>query len=472
VLGGALASVAALRLPRLARASDTVRVAVVGCNGAGARHAHELAGLAGVQLAALCDVDEHVLARETRKLRERGLEVGAQSDARRLLERSDVDALVIATPDHWHALLAMWACQAGKDVYLETPVSHAYSEGAPLVTAARRHARVVASHMPGRVSPAFAAGLDWLRAGNLGALKLARVLHYVARPSIGATRGNRRIPDIVDYDLWCGPAPLLPLRRAQLHHDWRFSFAYGEGELAAGALQALDVARWALGAEGSPASVLTVGARLGYQDDGETPNTALVHLDFQPVPILLELRGLPASREAQGGDWSAAMDDYLGVRAGVVLHCAHGTLRMHGDALALACDEDGQEIRRFEGAGAPLAAWVEAVRVRQPATLAAGIEAGARTSGLVHLANASYRLGKRLGKEALLAEFERQDLLSGSVRRLLAHLEQNGVDTVKAGVVLGARLALDPESGRVRDDARAEALLAARYREPFVLPAG
>lgn len=468
---GSLAAYAGARVPRLARhRSDELAVAVVGLNGRGAAHVEALRALPGVRIVALCDVDEFVLGRELRRLRERGGSASAETDFRRLLERTDLDAVTLATPDHWHALQTIWACQAEKDVYVESPVTHTFAEGARVVTAARKHGRIVQSGLQARSSPALAAAIEWLRAGNLGALELARALDYDPRPSIGTTKGAKRVPEVVDYDLWCGPGPLLPLQRAKLHRDWRWLYAYGEGELGSGAAHVLDIARWVAGAEGLPASVLALGGRFGYADDGETPNTQLVHYAFEPVPILLEVRGLPRNSAARAGDWAAAMDDTLGVRVGVVVHCAHGTLRIHGEQLAIACDDEGREIRRWEGAGEPFANWVAALRSRRVADQHAGIEVGARTSGLVHLASISQRLGRKRVRDDLLAELDKRAVLTATAERMFAHLDQNGVDLLTTEVDLGPRLTLDQERGTFKDDARADKLLAGSYRAPFVLP--
>ena len=467
---GSLAALAGARVPRLARPSDELRVVIVGLNGCGADHAAALHAVPGVRIAALCDVDDFVLSREARKLREGGWTGSVNGDLRRVLERDDVDAVVLATPDHWHALQTLWACRAGKDVFVESPSTHAFAEGARLVASAAKHARIVHCGYPARSSPALRAAIDWLHAGNLGAPTCVRALCYEARPSIGQSKGNRHIPDIVDYDLWCGPGPLLPLRRAKLHHDWRWLFAYGDGELGSGAAHVLDVARWVLGAEDPPASVHSLGARVGYSDDGETPNTQIVLYAYAPTPIVLEVRGLPSSSAAQAGDWSARMDDFLGVKVGVVVHCENGVLRIHGDALATACDGDGKEIQRWEGSGAPLARWLEAVKTRDAA--ASGIESSVRSDALVHLGNASHRAGQRLVKDDLWPEIERLhlDVWLATCQRTLEHLDKNGVDLLRTELTLGARLELDPKTGALREPPSAAALLAGSYREPFVLP--
>jgi predicted dehydrogenase len=470
-LQGSLAVLAGARVPRLAQPSDALRVAVVGLNGRGAEHVDALRALPEVQVVALCDVDEQVLAREVKRLRERGApRLGLYTDFRTLLERPDLDALSIATPNHWHALQTIWACQAGKDVYVEKPATHVFAEAQALVSAARKYGRIVQCGMQSRCSPAIRAALAWVRAGNLGTLELARGLCYKPRPSIGKTKGNQKLPEGVDYDLWCGPAPLLALRRTRLHYDWHWSWATGDGDLGNQGVHALDVARWALGAEEWPESVTSLGARLGYDDDGETPNTQLVYFAYQPAPLLFEVRGLPRDQAAQSGDWLAGMDDFLGVKVGVVLHCAGGTLRIPSYTGAVAYDAEGQEIRRWEEGGDPFANWIAAVRSRRVEELAAEIEVGARSSAWVQLGNASQRLAHATGKAALLEAVKSSSHLTEATGRALAHLEANGVDPEKTPLALGPCLVLDRAQSCFQDPPAANELLAGRFREPFVLP--
>jgi predicted dehydrogenase len=468
-LGGGLA-LAGARVPRLARPSDEWRVAVIGLNGRGAEHADALRALPGVRIVALCDVDDAVLLRESRRLRERDQRPGLHTDLDEVLERRDVDAVTLATPNHWHALQTIWACQAGKDVYVETPATHSFGEGERVLAAARKHGRIVHAGLQARTSPAIREALAWLRGGNLGATTLVRGLVYKPRPSIGKVKGLQKIPETIDYDRWCGPAPLLPLRRANLHGDWHWSFATGDGELGNQGVHQLDVARWVLGAVDLPPSVTSLGARLGYDDDGETPNAQLVFYAFEPVPILFEVRGLPRNSAAQKGEWVAGMDQFLGVKVGVVVHCEAGTLRINGESGAFACDATGREIHRWEQRGDPLATWVAACQSRKPEDLGVELEAGVRSSALVHLGNASQRLARSLPKQELMAELASSSTLTPACQLLLEHLDANGIDLAKQELALGPCLVLDQGRQCVRDDAAANALLAGSHREPYVLP--
>jgi predicted dehydrogenase len=470
VLRGSLAALGSARLPRLARPSDAWRVAVVGLNGRGAEHVEALRARADVRVVALCDVDDTVLLRESRKLRERDQRPGLHTDFREVLGRRDVDGVVLATPNHWHALQTIWACQAGKDVYVETPVTHAFGEGERVLAAAAKHGRIVQAGFAARASPALGAAIEWLRAGHLGELELVRGLVYEPRPSIGKLGKNQRIPESVDYDQWCGPAPLRPLRRTSLHHDWRWSWATGDGELGNQGVHQLDVARWVLGAEELPASVTSLGARLGYDDDGETPNAQCLFYAFVPVPFLFEVRGLPRNVAAQQGDWLAGMDQFLGVRVGVVVHCTGGTLRLAGDALALACDDAGKEVRRWQERGDPLAGWIAACASRRAEDLRSGLEQGVRSSALAHIGNASQRLARARARRELLAELESSSTLTPACQLLYEHLDANGVDLAKHELALGPCLVLDPARQCVQDDAGANELLAGSHRAPYVLP--
>src|SRR5262249_11405524 len=231
-LKSSLAATAALSVParpwaQVAGANDAVRVAVIGFNGRGRTHISEFQAVEGVRVVALCDVDRTVLEAEASKLRDRNQPVEIFTDVRRLLERKDIDAVTTATPNHWHALITVWACQAGKDVYVEKPISHNVWEGRKAVEAARKYKRIVQAGTQSRSSIALREALDWVRQGNLGKIKVARGLCYKRRASIGKVDGPTPIPEGVDYDLWCGPAPKGPLMRKRLHYDWHWVWDTG-----------------------------------------------------------------------------------------------------------------------------------------------------------------------------------------------------------------------------------------------------
>lgn len=450
-----------------ARQGDELGVGVIGLGERGLELLRALRTMPGVRVVALCDVDESALARAAREL---GTRTAAYGDYRHLLERQDVAAVVLATPDHWHALQTIHACQAGKDVYVESPASHSFLEGERMLAAARASGRLVQCGFQSRASPALRAALEWLRAGELGPLRFVHGVCFHARPSIGRASGNQRVPESVDYDLWCGPAPLAPLRRVRLHQDWRWSWSTGNGELGARGAHVLDLARAVLDSDALPASVTSVGGRFLVDDDGETPNTQFVYYECEPVPLLVEVRGLPREARARVGDWAAGMDQLEGLSEGVLAECEGGTLRLECAGRAVAVDRAGRELRRFDEGGELLTGWIAAVRERQPAALACELEVALRSSALIHLGQASLRVGASRSSAEVQRELEHSSRLSEAFGRMRLHLAANGLDLEATRYTLGPCLLPDPSANCFHDHARANALLAGKHREPYTLP--
>jgi predicted dehydrogenase len=465
---GAVSALSPRSLARASGANNTVRLAVVGVRGKGAHHIQIFSGLPDVQIAALCDADRQVLNAQLRNLEKKHIKAEGYTDVRRILERNDIDALVTATPNHWHSLLTVWTCQAGKDMYVEKPVSHNVWEGRKAVEAARKYRRIVQSGTQSRADPALQEAFDYLREGNLGAIRLARGFCYKRRGTIGKVRGPQPLPAGVDFDLWTGPAPLEPLRRQNFHYDWHWVWSTGNGDIGNQGVHEMDMCRWAIGQNTLPGAVLSVGGRFGYDDDGETPNTQIAFYDYQPVPILFEVRGLPR-RQGEEGE---AMDIYKGARVGIVIECENGYFTGGGGG-GWACAPDGTRIKQFKGPGGRdhQENFLKAVRSRRVADLTADIEQGHWSSALCHLGNISYRLGQ------ITPSAEIQERLKGhadaleSFDRMLAHLDVNGVEVAAHQPVLGPRLSLDPQSERFVGEWSDYANMLARpaYREPFII---
>ena len=253
---------------RVMGANDDIRVAVVGFHGHGRTHIRNYLNMKGVRLVALCDADRAVLDREVANVKKTGHDVAAYVDIRKLLERKDLDAVSVVMPNHWHALATVWACQAGKDVCVEKPVSHNMWEGRKMVEAARKYGRVVQGDLDSRSNPAFDEAIRYIQSGALGKMLLARGFTYKYRPGIGKTAGKGHIPETLDYDLWCGPARKEPIDRAELHYDWHWVWDTGGGEIANNGPHQLDLIRWALGEKGLPRRVMGLGGRFGYEDAG------------------------------------------------------------------------------------------------------------------------------------------------------------------------------------------------------------
>src|SRR5881394_1973139 len=269
-------------------ANDDIRIAVVGFGGRGQSHLEGFGKIQGCRITGLCDVDDAILGKEKQKQSDKGVSVEAFSDIRKLLESKNVDAISIATPNHWHSLAALWSVQAGKDVYVEKPVSHNVWEGRKLVEAARKHNRIVQTGTQCRSSVGLQEAIAWIQAGNLGKIIRARGLCYKRRASIGLAGGPQPVPESVDYDLWCGPAPKHPLMRKKLHYDWHWVWETGNGDDGNQGIHQMDLARWALGEPELAPRVISIGGRLGYEDDGRTPNTQVVFHDYAKAPLIFE----------------------------------------------------------------------------------------------------------------------------------------------------------------------------------------
>ncbi|MGO9111238.1 MAG: Gfo/Idh/MocA family protein [Thermoguttaceae bacterium] len=474
VLGGDLSS-------RKGGANAEVRIGVVGLGdvaaiggvgGRGHQLIRSISEVPGARVVALCDVDRTHLDREIKTFKDRGADVGVYGDIRKLLDDKNIDAVVVATPNHWHALATIWACQAGKDVYVEKPLAFNIWEGRQMVAAARRYGRMVQVGTQSRSSPALQQAFQYLHSGQLGAIRWARAIVYRPRVGIGKVSGPTPVPATVDYDLWCGPSPKAPLVRKQLHYDWHWFWSTGAGEIGNNGVHVIDICRWALGQSKPASRAIGIGGRFGFDDGGETPNTLVAVLDYRPAPVICEVRNVRVTKAPD------SMGTYRGRSSGVVIECEGGYFA--GDASGgTVFDRQGRKIKdileqrlpEFPDA-AHLANFVSAVRTRRAGDLRAEVLDGHVSTACCHMANISYRLGKRLPPEAILETIQGNTELSDAFQRCRDYLRANGIDLAATPAVLGPWLTLDGEQERfVGEFAQGANELCRRvYREPFVVP--
>ena len=449
-------------------ANEAIRIGIVGVRGKGMHHIDMFGEISGVRIVALCDADRKVLGQAMQKLEKKEVKADGYEDLRRLLDRNDIDAVVTATPNHWHSLLTVWACQAGKDVYVEKPVSHNVWEGRQAVEAARAYRRIVQAGTQSRTDPALQEAFAWLRAGNLGKMQLLRGFCYKRRDSIGKVSGPQPIPEGVNYDLWCGPAPMAPLMRKNLHYDWHWVWPTGNGDVGNQGVHEVDMCRWVLGQSMLPSRVMSLGGRFGYLDDGETPNTQILCYDYHPVPLMFEVRGLPLSKGEEG----ETMDQYKRIRIGLVVECEHGYFA-GGAGGGGAHDHKGQLIKQWTGPGGRdhQRNFIKAVRSRKVSDLNADILEGHLSSAICHLGNISHRLGQRTGPDEVHERLKGNKDSREAFDRFTAHLHANGMDLTKDLVVQGPWLTVNSSTERFTGDWSGEAnpFLRRVYREPFVV---
>lgn len=472
---------------RAAGANDDIRMAVIGFRSQGAGHIDTLSKMKGVRVVALCDVDQQVLDKKAKEL---GGNVQTYADVRKLLENKDIDAVSIATPNHWHALATVWACQAGKDVYVEKPASHNLFEGRQMVEAARKYKRIVQCGTQCRSSLGLQQAVEYVREGNLGKILIARGFCYKGRKSIGNVDGAQKVPDYINYDLWCGPAPHNPPRRngsfGPVHYDWHWFWDFGNGDYGNQGPHQVDIARWFLGEDKIAPFSMAVGGRLGYKDAAETPNTLTVYHGYK-IPMVFETRGLPKSKASQTAGWD--MDKFKGVSVGNVIECEGGYVVVPSYTEAIVYDKDGKQIVKFDGkakkapaddvktptglsaeSGGHHGNWVKAIRSRKVKDLNADVLEGHVSAGLVHTGNISYRLGAKRNPAEIRESLHENKQMTEAVDRMLAHLEANGVNLENEKVSLGVPLKFNPRKERFEDNAQANQMVTRDYTEPFVVP--
>jgi predicted dehydrogenase len=488
LVAGALAF-SARSWAQVAGANSDVRVAILGLNGRGKAHVTSLSAIKGVRIVALCDPDTAVLDKaKTQK----GIDpsIKTYTDLRELFASPDVDAVTIATPNHWHSLAGIWACQAGKDCYVEKPVSHNVWEGRQLAAAAKKYHRVVQAGMQIRSGEGMQEAHEWIRAGNLGKIVCSRGLCYKRRDSIGKTTGPQEIPATINYDVWSGPAPILPSRRnskknGPVHYEWHWFWPYGNGDVGNQGIHQMDVARWFLGESGFPRHSWSLGGRVGYDDDGETPNTQLIVLDYKTAPLIFEVRGLPSKpgkasdvdtskmNSADAADAAAStMDKYHGVSIGNVIECEGGRLIIPNYFSATARDRDGKVIKEFKGKDRHMQNFIDVVRSRKMNQLYAPMSEAHPSSALCHLGNISYQTGRAITPGELAERVEGNTLTAEATGRMVEHLKVHDVDFEKTPLTLGAPLTVNPHKEQFTGEfsEAANPLLTRQYRQPFAVP--
>ena len=453
--------------------NDTIHVAVVGFGGRGGDHISGLRKLAdkGVKIVALCDVDSKILAAGVDSFAKRDEKVEAYADVRQLLDNRDIDAVTFATPNHWHSLQVIWACQARKDVYVEKPISHNVWEGRQAVKAARKYRRIVQAGTQSRSSFAIREAVEWVQKGNLGKILVARGLCYKPRKSIGKVNGPQAVPPEVNYDLWCGPAPMGPLQRKRLHYDWHWVWETGNGDLGNQGIHQMDISRWFLGEDRLSPMVFSVGGRLGYVDDGTTPNTQFVFHAYEKAPLIFEVRGLPKDKETQEKNWGGGgMDKFMGAGVGVIIHCEGGHVLVPDYRSAIAYDKNGQEIKKWTGADDHYENWLKAMRSRKVSDLNADILEGHLSSGLCHTGNVSILCGRTAAPGEIRATINDFKPAVETYERMAEHLAANGVDIRNEQLTLGPALAMNTHYEEFKGNRFANQLLRRNYRAPFIVP--
>ncbi|MGL6195996.1 MAG: Gfo/Idh/MocA family oxidoreductase [Thermoguttaceae bacterium] len=461
--------------------NDKLGAMIVGCGGRGGDHISAMRSDPRVTILYLCDPDPR---RINDKLindiaaTQNGVKPKYVCDMREALSDKNLDLVTCATANHWHALTGIWAMQAKKHCYLEKPICHNVHEGRALEAASKKYNCVVQTGTQCRSNPSNIDAVKFTQSGGIGDVKFARGLCYKRRPSIGP-RGEYQVPEEVDYNLWSGPAPLAPLTRRNFHYDWHWQRLYGNGDMGNQGPHQTDIARWHLGIERFPNSVITYGGRLGYQaerkdenyiDAGDTANTEVSIFDYGDKCMVFETRGLDTP------ELLGPPEKGLGAKVGVIVYGTDGYLVQREYNYSVAFDLNGNVIKEFKGDSNHYKNFIDAVIKGDPTQVTAPARCGALSAGLSHIGNISYYLGEdnKVSVSQLkkaLSEVASLDDNDKTVDRTVEHLEKNGVDLDKYPISLGPLLKFDPEKEDFIDNPLASEQISRPYREPFVVPA-
>ncbi len=445
---------------RVLGANDRVRVGVAGIHGRGQSHIDGFAGKNDSDVTYLIDPDSRLFGSRSDLVKKKGgADPKCVQDIREALEDKNLDAVSVATCNHWHSLITVWACQAGKDVYVEKPISHNIFEGRQCVEAAKKHNRLVQHGTQQRSSGGRAKEIAAVQSGKYGKLLISKGYCCKPRWSIGF-KETQPAPEGLDFNIWLGPAPKQPYHGNLVHYNWHWFWDTGNGDIGNQGVHEMDVARWAIKDSTLPTRVWSLGGRFGYQDQGQTPNTQMTVMDYGDVKLVFEVRGLV---EGKSKDKRKVANEYYtseGMITGGKFYPKNG-----GKAESLS-DEGGSV-----NPGGPFGSFINAVKNRDASLLNADAETAHYSAALCHLANISYRLGEQVSWDQKTNRFGDDGVVYDTFKALENNLTK-GVGLKLDGMTyqLGRTLTFDPETEKFAGDKQANALLTRPYRKPFVVP--
>lgn len=468
LLASAAASIAVAPARRtFALANDSINLGFISCGGRANEHMQQFSKLSGVNIAGLCDPDEARLDDAKKKFPK----AQTWTDLRALLDDPTIDAVVVATTNHWHCLAAIWAMQAGKHVYVEKPLSHSQWEGRQVVEAAKKYKKVCAIGTQQRSDPMQAEIKEFLHKEKaLGEIQSARVNRYGIRATIGKRSTPLPIPSSVQYDLWLGPAQDKPIYREKLQYDWHWDWNTGSGEMGNWGVHVLDDLRnnVFLDKVTLPKRIFGGGGRLVWDDAGETPNVHFVYFDTGSIPVVIGLSNLPAA------PMSKEIPAHPGPGSGYIAYCEGG--RFEGQrGSAVAFDKDGKVIRKFKGNGGNGVHhqnFLDAVRVGDQSLLNASVAVGHDSTGWCNLANIAFRAGRPYTADAAKSFDDPKGIWASLLKETEEHLAAYSIPMASKPIVLSPTLTVDPaKEVFVGENAEiANAFLKREYRAPYVVP--
>ncbi|MFC1603843.1 Gfo/Idh/MocA family oxidoreductase [Planctomycetota bacterium] len=459
---------------RVRGANDDIRVAVVGINGRGGSHIQAFDEMEGVRMAALCDVDKKVLERRSKSFKDRNTPVESYVDIRELLENKSIDAISIATTNHWHSLATIWACQAGKDVYVEKPCSHNVFEGRKCVEAARKYKRIVQHGTQSRSSSGWAKQVAAVASGKYGKLLISKAWaskNGSGRWSIGF-KETKEPPENLDFNIWLGPAPKQPYHENIVHYNWHWFWDFGNGEIGNQGVHQMDIARWAIPGGKLPKSVISMGGRWvnsteghkPFTDQAQTPNCQLTVMDFGGPLLVFEVIGLVDRAGLDGKKYPPKVGNEFYLEEGVI---KDGKFYPKGSDKG----EDLGDVDFEMGPGDIFENFIHCMRTRKKKDLHAGINKAHLSAACCHLGNISYRLGQQVSGKTRPDVLDKHEEVAKSWETIQQTVKGTiGLDLSKNTYNLSPMLKFNPRKEKFVDNSDADKLLTRPYRAPFIVP--
>ena len=433
-------------------ANERINVAVCGIKGRGASHIGGHGRQKNVNISHLVDPDSRLFNGRKKFVQSKFKNSpDCVQDVRNVLDNKDVDVISIATPNHWHSLMSIWACQAEKDVYVEKPLSHNLYEGQKLVEAAKKYKRIVQHGTQNRSLSKWSNLAKEIASGKRGKLEVALGTCHKRRNSIGF-KDTQKPPSELDFDHWTGPAPKEEFHENLVHYNWHWFWNYGNGDIGNQGVHQMDIARWMIPGAVWPKSIICFGGRFGYKDQGETANTQLAIFDYGESLLVFDVRGLSGK-----SNMGVSNHVYFDENKKQKINQSHG-IKGIKDPLA-----DRGKVDIFEN-------FIQAVRNRKEEHLDAHVFEGHVSSGLCHLANISFRLGEKSGFNKKNKTFGENKKGYEYFERMQEHLKENGLKLSDTDYIVGRTLKFDSKTESVIGDSEANEMLTRSYRHPYIVP--
>ncbi len=392
-----------------AGANDRINIGVIGIHGRGGRHIRNHQSSENVEVVALCDIDKHVLAERASEFKKTyNKDVKTYVDMRDVFADKDVNAVSIATPNHWHALATIWACQAGKDVYVEKPGSHNIYEGRKMIEAAYKYKRIVQHGVQLRSSPALQQAVQLLREGVIGEPYLARGLCYRTRPSIGR-KPSKWVPDYIDYNLWLGPAQWRPYTENLVHYNWHWHWDFGNGDVGNQGVHETDMCLWGLGVETHPDKVCAMGGKFLWDDDKETPELLSTLYKYTRLNKMVQFETRPWNTNSESG--ATVGNIFYGEKGYMVIKGYNSFETYLGSKNEPGPKgKEGDEIDHFTN-------FHKAIRSRKMSDQNGPVETIHLSSTIAHLGNVAFRVGDTLDFDPSTERFRNNDYANEFLKR-------------------------------------------------------